>query len=89
MARRYSGNTRIYVNHYPTHRAYLSSVVTPEGRWAGWVEEPTILGHPARSSEAFDFAAHTALSCAADEDPDVKNHAEACDRGWVVKRRHV
>ena len=91
MARRYSGSVTVDVTWVDADSQYRCRVRAPGGATTVHVGPPAVLERAVDSPEAYDVAAHAALSFVAEgslEEPSVNEHATGnvrCD-GWHIGR---
>jgi hypothetical protein len=90
MATRYCGALRISVTWSDAAGEYKATVHTSDGRWQGGVRAPAVLQAAVDSPEAYDGAAHAAVTFAVEESHCahlVEDAAVNVDgSGWLIER---
>jgi hypothetical protein len=87
-AKRYCGGLTLRLTYRDRENDYRCFIAAP-GAWTTiYVGSPAVLRHAVDSPEAFDDAAHAALSFAADEGREfVERLAAYTDSGWDIRRK--
>ena len=88
MAKRYSGDVVVSVTWSDSRDAYKATVSAHGEKWSGWVGAPRAMRIAVDSPQAYDDAAHAAISFACDEEPgfcDVAGTNADCS-GWEILR---